>query len=147
MPKRERQGNNPKRRIAAAGSLAEGDLESLIQAVRYTGSAQHKKKHADYDLDPPVSPRRSKSLCDGKRSIRLMEATRLFRQGLKRGMVSAFSEGDHPKYVWAVDEEGEAYEAKVGADGLSYHGYRLGNNDKSMRRRVIAEWNKRCPGH
>ena len=58
-------------------------------------------------------------------------------------MVSAFGEGECPNYVWAVDEEGEAYEAKLGGDSLSYHGYRLGDDDKMMRHYVIDEWKKR----
>ena len=62
-------------------------------------------------------------------------------------MVSAFREGGYPKYVWAVDEKGEAYEAKWGDDGQSYHGYRLGDDDRMMRDYVIDEWEKRCPNH
>lgn len=145
MPKR--QGNNPKRRIADEGSFTEEELKELIRSVRYEGSSLHKKNHADYDLDPRVNPRSHKSLCDGKRPVPLREATKLFKSGLKSGMVSEFGDGESPKYVWAVDEEGEAYEAKLGGDGQSYHGYRLGDDDKMMRRYVIDEWKKRCPNH
>ena len=138
-----RQGNNPKRRIAARGSLSEEDLKALIREVRYTGSSLHKKNHADYGFDPPVNSRSNKSLCDGVRSILLKEASRLFKSGLKRGMVSGFGEGELPKYVWAVDEHGEAYEAKLGDDGRSYHGYRLGANDRNMMKYVTEEWKRR----
>lgn len=58
-------------------------------------------------------------------------------------MVSEFGEGELPKFVWAVDEHGEAYEAKLGGDGRSYHGYRLGANDASMQRYVIEQWEER----
>ena len=145
MPKR--QGNNPKRRIADEGSFTKKALKDLNRSVRYEGSSLHKKNHADYGLDPPVNPRSHKSLCDGKRPVPLKKATKLFRNGLKLGMVSEFREGECPKYVWAVDEEGETYEAKLGGDGQSYHGYRLGNDDKMMRLYVIDEWEKRCPNH
>ena len=50
---------------------------------------------------------------------------------------------DLPKYVWAQDERGDVYEAKLGGDGRSYHGYRLGENDRAMRRWVIDEWKRR----
>ena len=145
MPKR--RGNNPKRRIVDQGTFTDRGLAELARSVRYKGNSLHKKHHSDYGLDPPTNPRPNKSLCDGKRPVPLREATRLFKSGLKHEMVSAFAEGECPKYVWAVDEEGEAYEAKVGGDGRSYHGYKLGKDDKMMRRYVLDEWKKRCPNN
>ena len=71
------------------------------------------------------------------------EASRLLKAGLRRGMISAHAEGGWPKYVWAMDDEGEVYEAKLGHDGERYHGYRLAEDDKAMRRWVTAEWSKR----
>ena len=139
----KRQGNNPKRRIAAEGTLNEQKLKDLLRSVRYKGSSLHKKNHADYDLEPPANARSNKSLCDGIRAVRIKEATKLFKNGLKRGMVSTFRHGACPKYVWAVDEDGEAYEAKLDGDGQNYHGYRLGDDDKTMRQYVIDEWKKR----
>ena len=58
-------------------------------------------------------------------------------------MVSTSITGGLPKYVWAVDDCGEAYEAKLGGDGRSYHGYRLDRDDKAMRQWVIKEWKLR----
>jgi len=57
-------------------------------------------------------------------------------------MFSEFPDDGVPKYVWAVDAEGEAYEAKIGSNG--YHGYRLEEAD-AMRKFVLKEWAKRCP--
>ena len=37
------------------------------------------------------------------------EARTLFCQGLLRGMVSRYAENGLPKYVWAVDQDGEVY--------------------------------------
>ena len=61
----------------------------------------------------------------------------LFERGIELGMVSRFDEGGVPKYVWAVDEFGEVYEAKTkpGRDE-PYHGYRLGDDERAMRRYV-----------
>jgi len=58
-------------------------------------------------------------------------------------MVSRYCEENGlPKYIWAVDEQGEAYEAKTGNDG--YHGYRLDEaSEKIMRELVLIEWAKR----
>lgn len=84
--------------------------------ARYIGSAHHKSKPADYCFNPPANPRPGKSLCDGLRVIRKIEATRLFRSGIRSEMVSSYVDGNNglPKYVWAVDKDGEAYEAKMG---------------------------------
>ena len=63
MPRR--QGNNPKRRIVPAGALSPAVLARIEEEARYTGSAHHKRKPADYGFRPPVNPRPHKSLCDG----------------------------------------------------------------------------------
>ena len=57
-------------------------------------------------------------------------------------MVSSRLEGKWPKYVWAVDDVGEVYEAKLGHDQRRYHGYLLGRED-AMRNWVQAEWSQR----
>ena len=43
-----------------------------------------------------------------------------------------------PKYAWAVDEDGEVYEAKLGDDGRRYHGYRLSSDDKTEARMLLG---------
>ncbi len=60
------------------------------------------------------------------------------------GMTSPFPQGSVPKYVWAVDEHGEPYEAKTkpGQETV-YHGYRLRDDDREMRRTVLKEWRLR----
>ena len=143
MPKR--QGNNPKRRLAPRDELDAEDLRRLARETRYVGSALHKSKLGDYGFTPPTSPRPDKSLCDGKRIVKKREAMELFRQGLSRGMVSRYAENGFPKYVWAVDRDGEVYEAKVGGDGRSYHGYALSaDGERDLRRWVIEEWQARA---
>lgn len=144
------KGNNPKRRIAQLAFLDKRERDGLASAARYEGSPHHKRWPADYDFQPPVAPRPSKSVCDGKRVIQRDEARRLLQAGIRLGMVSPHLVGDRPKwpkYVWAVDESGEVYEAKLGHDQLRYHGYRLAEDDGTMRKWVIHEWSKRTGGH
>jgi hypothetical protein len=57
-----------------------------------------------------------------------------------KGMFSDFLDNSQPKFVWSVDEMGEAYEAKI--DSASYHGYRLEEED-NMRYVVLREWKRR----
>ena len=139
------QGNNPKRRVAKHGYYTAQELAGFA-AARYQGIGHHKTKPADYGLDPPVAPRPSKSVCDDKRIVKIAEAVQLFRAGVCRGLVSTYMVGEQsplPKYAWAVDEQGEVYEAKLGGDMRSYHGYRLREDERAMREWVIQEWKER----
>ena len=140
---RERSGHDPKRRIAAVGRLDPPGCEALAARLSYTGSALHKTKPGDYGFQPPVNPRPWKSICDGLRVILLPEAQSLFKRGIQLGMFSDFPEGGSPKYVWCVDDQGEAYEAKVSPGTNKYKGYRLEEED-NMRDVVLKEWKKRC---
>lgn len=136
-----RQGNNPKRRIVNADFLDCKGLQALARCLVYVGSAHHKRSPGDYGFHPPANPRPSKSLCDGNRVILLAEARQLFQTGVLEGMFSKFEGNGPPKYVWCVDNDGEAYEAKAGSDG--YHGYPLEDNDP-MCSIVRKEWRTRC---
>ena len=133
--------NRPNRRIAPAGTIS-NEIVSNLNGARYVGDPQHKRRPADYGFHPPVSPSPTKSLCDDRRPVTRQEANRLFRAGIRLGMVSASLSNGLPKFIWAVDDDGEAYEAMLGGDGPNYHGYRL-KHDAANRAAVIAEWNKR----
>ena len=137
------QGNNPKRRIAKHGFYTCGELEALASEARYEGSPHHKTRPADYGFHPPAAPRPSKSVCDGKRPVHHAEALRLLQAGFRLGVVSLRVGDEWPKYVWAVDDSGEVYEAKLGHDQRRYHGYRLGEDDSAMCKWVATEWSKR----
>ena len=140
MPKR--QSNNPKRRIADAGSFTTEQQNRLLDVAKYVGSAVHKRYPGDYGFHPPINPRPAKSLCDDLRPVLANEAQRLFVAGIRKGVVSTFLIDELPKYVWSVDDQGEVYEAKWDRDG--YHGYRLDKgNEKDLRELVLKEWNKR----
>jgi hypothetical protein len=140
LPKRA--GNNPKRRIASRDAYSDAFFEELSNKVIYTGSGKHKKSVADYGFDR-VNPPPNASLCDGLRAVRKAEAESLLALGIARRMVSDHLIGDLPKYVWAVDDGDEPYEAKLGGDGRSYHGYRLEENERAMRETVLREWRAR----
>lgn len=140
----KRQGNRPDRRVAPPEFTNAEQRRALLARVRYVGSGLHKLRPGDYGFTPPVNPRPSKSPCDLLRSVLLDEASTLFRRGIERGMVSRFDEGSIPKYVWAVDEHGEIYEAKTKPEQeTEYHGYRLGDDEREYRRYILKEWQRR----
>jgi hypothetical protein len=122
------------------------EREDLITRLRYTGSALHKRRPGDYGFQPPFNPRAVKDLCDapGNRPILSAEAQELFAAGIRKGMFSQLHANGVPKYVWAVDQNGDVYEAKTAADReTDYHGYRLGDDEAVMRRYVLDEWKRR----
>lgn len=141
---KKRQSNRPDRRIAPVGAVSPDELQRIEQTASYGGSAYHKLHPGDYKLDPPFSPRLSKSVCDDRRIVLKAEAAALLKAGIRKGMVSRPNPGQLPKYVWSVDADGEVYEAKTAPDrGDPYHGYRLGEDEGQMRDFIKAEWNKR----
>ena len=143
MPKR--QGNRPDRRIAPDGFLDQDAKRALLLRVVYTGSALHKLHPGDYGFMPPQNPRPSKSACDELRPVLLAEARNLFQEGIELGMVSIHSPAGIPKYVWAVGDDGEVYEAKTKpGQEREYHGYRLDDDDMAMRRYLLKEWKSRA---
>ena len=141
----KREGNRPDRRYAPLGSISRQALEQLSREVRYSGTANHKLHPGDYGFVPSINPRPAKSLCDDLRPLTLAEAQHLFAAGISLGMVSPFDAGGAPKYVWAVDGDGQVYEAKAKPPDPVYHGYRLGDDEGAMRRYVLDEWRMRCP--
>jgi hypothetical protein len=77
--------------------------------------------------------------------IPLKEAKLMLLKGISLGMVSDYSYGSHPKYIWSVSEDGEVYEAKSDPTTPgTYHGYRLEEEDDT-RAYIIKIWKQRCP--
>ena len=143
------EASNPKRRLAQSGHFSKNDLAYFADVARYEGRAYHKTRPADYGFHPPVSPRPTKSVCDDIRIIRKAEAEQLLLSGFARGMVSTHRQGNLslPKFVWAVDDQGEVYEAKLDGDGPGYHGYRINEYRDAgscvMRKQVLRAWKRR----
>ena len=131
------------RRPVKVDSYTKEELRALSDETSYEGSAHHKSRASDYGLIPPISPRPTKSHCDDVRIIPAEEANRLLKRAFELGMVSDRQDDSQlPKYAWAIDEEGEVYEAKLSNDGLRYHGYRLSKDD-GLHKWLVKEWRKR----
>jgi len=141
----KRQSPRLDRRFLPRDSLTTEQREELANRITFVGKNLHKLRPGDYGLDPPVNPRPSKSVCDDLRPVLKAEATKLLREGAHAGMVSTFVLDGVPKYVWAVDDAGEVWEAKTAPGlGTAYYGYRLGDDDTDMRKLVKKEWTRRC---
>ncbi len=141
----KREGNRPDRRFADEAFTSHAAREALCVRLRYVGSGNHKLRPGDYGFHPSHNPRPSKSPCDEIRAVLLAEAAELMRRGIMLGMVSRFDAAGTPKYIWAVDDENDVYEAKTRPEHEhEYHGYRLGDDERVMRSYVLKEWKRRC---
>ena len=127
------------------GTYTAVELEELAKRLIYAGSGNHKLHPGNYGFIPSINPRPSKSVCDDLRPVMLEEASRLLAAGIAAEMISAFDREGSPKYIWALDGDGEVYEAKTRPPDTIYHGYRLGDDAEAMRRYIRDEWKKRCP--
>lgn len=140
----KRESNRPDRRFLASDQTSSADRDTIKGRVTYGGSAIHKLHPGNYGFEPPQNPRPSKSPCDLKRTVLLEEAETLLSDGIDRGMFSRPTESGLPKYIWSVDEDGEVYEAKAKSDQETvYHGYRLAEDERDMRKLILREWTRR----
>lgn len=137
---RRRSSYNPKRRIRR--NVEKETLDSLASAVSYGGNPEHKRNPGDFGLIPPSQPRADKTLCDTVAIFSRVEATRLLREGINRGLISENERNGFPQNIWAVTAEGFALEAQLeNADRGSYHGYPMAETDP-FREEIIKQWNR-----
>ena len=131
-----------KRRLADPPLPAEILME-LSRRVAYLGSPYHKRNPGDFGLIPPAQPRPDKTLCDEAGVVRLVDAIRFLREGVRRGTISETDSQGFPMYVWAVTPAGIVLEAKLTNAGLGqYHGYPLFEPDP-FRDVVLSHWSER----
>ena len=129
---------NRKRAMIAAGSNR--DFSSLAESVRYGGNPVHKGNPGNFRLHPPSAKRPDKSVCDNVGIYSRMEALRLLREGVKRGLISKAVRGKFPKNIWAVTDDGHPLEAILENQSLgTYHGYPV-QQDDPFRSEVLKRW-------
>ena len=117
--------------------------ERYVAEASYGGNPEHKVRPGDYGLTPPCNPRPGKTLCDDCREFLMVEARALLQKGFSRGMVSVQERNGWPQNVWALSEEGEAFEAQLENKEMgTYHGYPMPEED-DFRSEVIEEWERR----
>ena len=131
---------NPKRRIAEIEDSER--LTGLALSVKYGGNPQHKRNPGDFALVPPSQPRPDKTLCDAAGITSITEATRLLREGARRGLISEQTRADFPQNIWAVTADGIPLEAQLDnrEQGI-YHGYPIPVTD-DFRNEVIKRWDQ-----
>lgn len=120
--------------------LSHAEKAHLKQNARYEGSRDHKRNPGDFGLEPPMNPRKDKTLCDDAGVFAKATATELLAMAIERGLTSeAFAAHGYPKQMWVV-YEGRVYEAIYGGSREgAYHGYPIREVDPFFDE-VIARW-------
>ena len=135
-PHRGKRRFNPKRKLRTEYTL--GELDDLAKRVKYRGNPVHKRNPGDFDLMPPGAPRPDKTLCDSEGIFRRLEAARLLKERVKRGLISEQTRAEFPQNIWAVTEQGYPLEAELEnrAQG-TYHGYPVLQHDP-IRNQILG---------
>lgn len=137
---RRRIRYNPKRRIREG--LDHDYLNLLVDSVNYSGNPEHKRNPGDFGLTPPSQPRADKTLRDIVGVLRRQEATKLLKEGVRKGLISEQEKNGYPQNIWAVTEDLLPLEAQLENAGKgTYHGYPMPEADP-FRETVLAKWNK-----
>ncbi|PZV11578.1 MAG: hypothetical protein DCF20_19145 [Pseudanabaena sp.] len=134
---------NPKRRMLEINKCDFKHLLALSLKAKYGGNPEHKKNPGDFKLTPPSLPRAGKSLCDSVKVFTRKVALELLKKGLKNGLVSDRFEGQWPKNIWSVMDDGTPLEAQIeSSETGSYHGYPMQTEDPFCAK-VIDAWSER----
>ncbi len=116
-------------------------IRQLAGQVSYSGNPEHKRNPGDFNLSPPSSPRKGKTLCDAAGLFTRAEALRLLREGLGTGLISDREIDGWPKNIWAVRSDGRVFEAQYERAGV-YHGYPLPAQDPLLQE-ILETWQRR----
>jgi hypothetical protein len=136
MKNRKRTGSedpvfNPKRKLREwdgnADDMSYG--KRLASKVNYTGNPAHKRDPGDFHLTPPSAARQNATLCDDAGVLERKKAKALLRDGARRGLIDARSNGEYPVLIWAVQDD-VAFEAQLENEAKGeYHGYPMPLSD------------------
>lgn len=120
----------PKRRRPlvreVAPALQGTDLKAIAARVSYIGSPEHKDTPS---FAGQPRPRADAAICDRSLARKQVLVTRWLREAVRLGFVSAYWEGDFPRYVW--HREGDfVFEARlVNQINGQYKGYPLNREE------------------
>jgi hypothetical protein len=141
MPYRTRRSYNPNRALVAV-KPPQTELSALADTIRYGGNPEHKSDPGDFGLTPPSAPRSDKTLCDSAGIRSRSEAQSILRSGVLKGLISRQTRGRFPQNVWAVTDDGTAFEAQLeNQETGTYHGYPMPGDDE-FRPAVVRAWSK-----
>lgn len=143
MGERARKARVETQRTIRTTRLTPDEKAFLKESAFYEGSRDHKRNPGDFGLEPPMNPRKDKTLCDDAGVFAKSVAIDLLARAIEGGLVSeAFTGTGFPKQLWVV-HEGRVYEAIYGGSRTgSYHGYPIRSVDPLFDK-VLESWSAR----
>lgn len=120
----------PRRRRPLVRAIAppppEVDLKAVALRASYIGSPEHKDSPS---FAGQPRPRADAAICDRSLATKQALVTRWLRKAIRLGLISAYWEGDFPRYVWHKEED-VVYEARlVNQSNGQYKGYPLNREE------------------
>ena len=141
MPNRTRRSYNPNRALVTV-KPQQAELIALADEVSYGGNPEHKSTPGHFGLTPPSAWRGDKTLCDPAGIQSPSEARSILRSGVLKGLISRQTRGRFPQNVWAVADDGTAFEAQLeNQETGTYHGYPMPVDDE-FRPAVLRAWSR-----
>lgn len=136
-----RSSNNDKRALRSPAPSV-FYRRTLAARAHYKGSGKHKFSPRAFGLDP--APREADdTMCDahaGFTPADMRRIPRLFRRGIRAGLIGHLDKQGDPTILWTVDLNGWIYEARITTPTQAlYHGYPLLPAD-AFAKKVIARY-------
>jgi len=102
------------------------DLAAVARRVSYVGSPEHKDTPS---FAGQPKPRADASICDANLAGKQIEITKWLKNAIQEGRVSAYWEGEFPRYVWHKVAE-VVYQARlVNRELGQYKGFPLNDDE------------------
>ena len=138
MTSKNRQSNNPKRRIQESPEPQE--LARLVEQVKCGGNPDHKRWGGNFGLTRQAPPRPATTLCEDVGISTKEQALALLQEGARRGLISARLSNGFPQNIWAVTGDDIPLEAQLeNRIQGTYHGYPV-TEDDPFRTTIMERW-------
>ena len=146
MGERAREKREETKRSIREAPLTDAERAFLRARARYEGSPFHKKEPHNFDLTPPTSPRKDKTLCDEAGIFDKKVASDLFARAIDVGLVSAKDKlSGFPAQMWVVGD-GRVFEIMYGGSQEGYyHGYPI-RRSNLLFDKILTAWAARRHG-
>lgn len=136
----QRSRDNVKRRLSATLPATPSRVE-LSARITYGPYSKHKFHPAAYKLTPYAGPDVERTYCDAHAHFGESDCVRipyLLRRGVMLGLWSDQNDGDVPRLLWTIDENGWIFELRITNSGRAqYHGYPVLQGDAFARHVLV----------
>ena len=140
-----RSRNNQKRELVES-LPSTAQRADLAARARYGAYSKHKFHPTAYRLTPYAGPDEDRTFCDAHAEFvpaDLPRVPRLLGRGIVAGLWGDHPQGEDPRLLWTVDDNGWIYELRItNAGQAEYHGYPVLPSDAFAKKVIerFASW-------